>query len=151
MIEGVKVEDLRVLPDDRGYLMEMFRSDSPDFQKFGQVYMTLVNPGVVKAWHYHKKQTDNFVCVRGMAKVALHDAREDSPTKGETNTFVIGWQRQRRLTIPPGVYHGFAAIGTLPAAIINIPTELYDYENPDEFRRAWDDPEIGYDWAVKNG
>ncbi len=71
MIDGVKVEDLRVIPDDRGYLMEMFRSDSPDFQKFGQVYMTVVYPGVVKAWHYHKKQTDNFVCVAGMAKVAL--------------------------------------------------------------------------------
>ena len=86
-----------------------------------------------------------------MAKVALHDTREGSPTKGETNTFVIGWQRQRRVTIPPGVYHGFTAIGTLPASIINIPTELYDYDDPDEFRRAWDDPEIGYDWGVKNG
>jgi dTDP-4-dehydrorhamnose 3,5-epimerase len=151
MIEGVKVEDLRVIPDDRGCLMEMLRSDSPDFQKFGQVYMTVVYPGVVKAWHYHKKQTDNFVCVSGMAKVALHDAREGSPTKGETNTFVIGWQRQRRLTIPAGVYHGFAAVGTRPASIINIPTELYDYEHPDEFRRPWDDPEIGYDWGAKSG
>jgi dTDP-4-dehydrorhamnose 3,5-epimerase len=151
MIDGVKIEDLRVMPDDRGYLMEMFRSDSADFQKFGQLYMTVVYPGVVKAWHYHKKQTDNFVCVAGMAKVALHDAREGSPTKGETNTFFIGWQKQRRLSIPPGVYHGFTAVGTEPASIINVPTELYDYEHPDEFRRPWDDPEIGYDWAVKNG
>jgi len=151
MIDGVKVEDLRVIPDERGYLMEMFRSDSPDYQKFGQVYMTLVYPNVVKAWHYHKKQTDNFFCVRGMAKVALYDDREGSPTRGQTDTFVIGWQRQRRITIPPGVYHGFTAVGTLPAAIINLPTELYDYDNPDEYRRPWDDPEIGYDWGVKNG
>ncbi len=151
MIEGVKIEDLRVIPDDRGYLMEMFRSDSPDFEKFGQVYMTVVYPGVVKAWHYHKKQTDNFVCVAGMAKVGLYDDREGSPTRGETATVVIGWQKQRRLTIPPGVYHGFAAVGGEPASIINIPTELYDYENPDEYRRPWDDPEIGYDWSVANG
>ena len=151
MIDGVKVEDLRVIPDERGYLMEMFRSDSPDYQKFGQVYMTLVYPNVVKAWHYHKKQTDNFFCVRGMAKVALYDDRDGSPTRGQTDTFVIGWQRQRRITIPPGVYHGFTAVGTLPAAIINLPTELYDYDNPDEYRRPWDDPEIGYDWGVKNG
>jgi dTDP-4-dehydrorhamnose 3,5-epimerase len=151
MIDGVKAEDLRVIPDERGYLMEMFRSDNPDFQKFGQVYLTMVYPNVVKAWHYHKKQTDNFFCVRGMAKVALYDDREGSPTRGETDTFVIGWQRQRRITIPPGVYHGFTAVGALPAAIINLPTELYDYDHPDEFRRPWDDPEIGYDWGVKNG
>ncbi len=114
MIEGVKIEDLLVIPDDRGYLMEMFRSDSPDFQKFGQVYMTVVYPGVVKAWHYHMKQTDNFVCVAGMAKVALHDAREGSPTKGKTMTVMLGWQRQRRLSIPAGVYHGFTPVGGRP-------------------------------------
>lgn len=150
MIEGVLVTDLKVIPDDRGYLMEMMRADSPGFEKFGQAYLTVVYPGVVKAWHYHQKQTDNFVCVHGMAKVALHDDREDSPTRGETNTFVIGYQRQRRITIPPGVHHGFTAVGLEPAAIINTPSEMYDYEAPDEFRRPFDDPEIGYDWEVKS-
>ena len=112
MIDGVKVKDLKVIPDDRGLLMEMWRSDDPDFEKFGQVYVTMVYPGVVKAWHYHKKQTDHFVCVGGMAKVVLHDAREGSPTLGETDEFVIGWQRQRMVIIPPGVYHGFTPAGT---------------------------------------
>lgn len=150
MIEGVKLKDLAVHADDRGYLMEMWRSDDPDFQTFGQVYMTSVYPGVVKAWHMHEKQTDHFVCVAGMAKVALYDDREDSPTRGETNTFVLGWQRQRLLIIPPGVYHGFTAVGTEPANIINVPTELFDYEDPDEHRRPFDDPDIGYDWGVDN-
>lgn len=150
MIEGVILKDLAVIPDDRGYLMEMWRSDDPDFENFGQTYMTVVYPGVVKAWHLHHKQKDHFVCVAGMAKVALHDDREDSPTRGETDTFVIGWQKQRLLIIPPGVYHGFTAVGDTPASIINIPTELYDRDNPDEHRRPWDDPEIGYDWGVEN-
>jgi dTDP-4-dehydrorhamnose 3,5-epimerase len=151
MIDGVKVKELAVHPDERGLLMEMLRSDDPDFQRFGQVYVTMVYPGVVKAWHYHKKQTDHFVCVGGMAKVVLHDTREDSPTRGETNEFVIGWQRQRMIVIPPDVYHGFTAVGTEPASIVNIPTELYDYENPDEFRLPHDHPSIGYDWSVKHG
>jgi len=151
MIEGVKIKPLKVVPDDRGMLMEMFRSDDPDFQKFGQVYVTMVYPGVVKAWHYHKVQTDHFVCVSGMAKIGLFDAREDSPTKGESQTVYLGWQNQRLLIIPPGVYHGFTPAGPEPASIINIPTELYDYEDPDEHRRPFDDPEIGYDWGVKNG
>jgi len=151
MIDGVKVKDLKVIPDDRGSLMEMLRSDDPDFQRFGQVYLTTVYPGVVKAWHFHKKQTDHFVCVSGMAKIALYDAREDSPTRGDTDTFVIGWQRQRLVIIPPGVYHGFTPVGPDAACIINIPTELFDYENPDEYRLPADDPTIGYDWGVKNG
>ncbi len=100
MIDGVKVKDLKVIPDERGSLMEMLRSDDPDFQKFGQVYITMVYPGVVKAWHCHKKQTDHFFCVGGMAKVVLHDTRDGSPTKGETDEFVIGWQRQRMVVIP---------------------------------------------------
>lgn len=151
MIDGVKVKDLKVIPDERGLLMEMWRSDDPDFQRFGQVYVTMVYPGVVKAWHYHKKQTDHFVCVGGMAKVVLHDRREGSSTFGETNEFVIGWQRQRLVIIPNGVYHGFTAVGAEPAFIVNTPTELYDYDEPDEHRRPFDDPEIGYDWGVKNG
>lgn len=151
MIDGVKVKDLKVMPDERGLLMEMWRSDDPDFQKFGQVYVTMVYPGVVKAWHYHKKQTDHFVCVSGMAKVVLHDDREGSPTHGETNEFVIGWQKQRLIIIPNGVYHGFTAVGAEPAMIVNTPTELYNYDEPDEYRRPFDDPAIGYDWDVKNG
>lgn len=151
MIDGVKVKELKAFPDERGLLMEMWRSDDPDFEKFGQVYLTMVYPGVVKAWHYHKKQTDHFVCVSGTAKVVLHDTREDSPTRGETNEFVIGWQRQRMIIIPNFVYHGFTAVGAEPACIINVPTELYNYDEPDEFRRPWNDPEIGYDWSVKNG
>jgi len=151
MIDGVKVKDLKVIPDERGLLMEMWRSDDPDFQKFGQCYITMVYPGVVKAWHYHRKQTDHFVCVGGMAKVVLHDGREGSPTRGATDEFVIGWQRQRMVIIPNGVYHGFTAAGDEPAYILNIPTELYDYDDPDEHRLPFDDPKIGYDWSVKNG
>ncbi|MBE0475713.1 MAG: dTDP-4-dehydrorhamnose 3,5-epimerase family protein [Coriobacteriia bacterium] len=151
MIEGVKVKELKVIPDDRGMLMEMWRSDDPDFVRFGQVYMTMVYPRVVKAWHYHTKQTDHFVCVSGMAKVALHDRRDGSSTFGETETHVIGWQRQRLLIIPPGVYHGFTAVGTEAACIINIPSEPYDHENPDEHRLPFDDEVIGYDWGVRNG
>jgi dTDP-4-dehydrorhamnose 3,5-epimerase len=150
MIEGVKVKSLNPIPDDRGSLMEMWRSDDPDFRQFGQVYITWVNPGVVKAWHCHKKQTDHFVCVSGMAKVALHDARAGSSTCGETNEVIMGWQRQLLLIIPPGVYHGFMAVGTEPAGIVNIPTEVYNHEDPDEHRRPFDDAEIGYVWEVKN-
>ena len=60
MIDGVKVKKLKVIPDERGWLMEILRCDDEIYKEFGQVYMTTAYPGVVKAWHFHKKQTDNF-------------------------------------------------------------------------------------------
>ena len=89
MIQGVKVKELKVITDERGRLMEIMRADDTIFEKFGQTYMTTAFPGVVKAWHYHKKQDDNFTCVHGKMRLALYDARKDSPTYGEINDFII--------------------------------------------------------------
>ena len=149
-IEGVKLKRLRVIPDDRGRLMEILRSDDELFIKFGQLYMTTVYPGVVKAWHYHKKQTDNFACIHGMMKVALYDPRDDSPTRGEVNEFFMGVWNPIRLRIPPGVYHGFKCISTSEAIIINTPTEPYNRDDPDEYRLPAHTDEIPYDWSRKD-
>ena len=151
MIEGVKVKELRVIPDERGWLMEIFRCDDDFFQKFGQVYVTTAYPEVVKAWHMHKKQTDNFTCIHGMMKVALYDDRRDSSTKGEVNEFVIGEKNPLLISVPPLVYHGFKAIGTETAYFLSIPTEPYNYKNPDEYRLPPDTDEIPYDWILEPG
>ncbi|MCD6554126.1 MAG: dTDP-4-dehydrorhamnose 3,5-epimerase family protein [Anaerolineae bacterium] len=151
MIEGVTVRKLRLIPDERGFLMEMLRSDWEEFDKFGQVYVTAVYPGVVKGWHYHKIQTDRFVCVAGMAKVVLYDGREGSPTHGEVNEFFMGIQNPILLKIPPGVMHGFKGISLEMTLIVNIPSERYNYENPDEYRLPAHTDQIPYDWARKDG
>ena len=151
VIEGVKVRKLRFLPDERGYLLEILRSDWEEFERFGQVYMTAAFPGVVKGWHYHKIQTDHFVCIHGTAKVVLFDRREGSPTQGEVSEFFIGERKPCLIKIPPGVVHGFKGVGQKVALIVNVPTELYNYEDPDEYRLPYDTDEIPYDWAVKHG
>lgn len=150
-ISGVKVRRLRLIPDDRGWLMELLRSDWEEFEKFGQAYVTTCYPGVVKAWHYHKLQTDHFTCVCGLAKLALYDPRDDSPTKGLVNEFYLGTLNPILVKIPRSVYHGFTAVGNEPATIINFPTHLYSYEKPDEYRLPHNDPSIPYKWAVKMG
>jgi len=151
MIEGVRTRKLRLIPDERGFLMEMLRSDWEEFQKFGQVYVTAVYPGVVKGWHYHKIQTDYFICVTGMAKVVLYDGREGSPTYGEVNEFFMGTQNPMLLVIPPGVMHGFKGISPEVTLIVNVPTELYNYDEPDEYRLPAHTDQIPYDWARKDG
>jgi dTDP-4-dehydrorhamnose 3,5-epimerase len=151
VIEGVVQKRLKVVPDERGYLMEMLRSDDPFYQKFGQVYLSVVNPGVVKGWHYHEKQTDHFVIVKGMAKVVLYDRREGSATHGEVNEFFLGDRNPTLITIPPLVLHGMKGIGAEAAYLVNIPTETYDYEKPDEHRVDPHSGEVPYDWSLREG
>ena len=150
-ISGVKTRRLKLIPDDRGWLMEMLRSDWEEFEKFGQTYVTACYPGVVKAWHYHKHQTDHFICVSGMAKVALYDPRDSSPTKGMVNEFFMGTLNPILVKIPNMVYHGFTAIGNEMTIVVNVPTKLYKYDKPDEYRVPYDDPSIPYKWEVKMG
>lgn len=146
MIEGVIVKKLRIIPDDRGKLMEILRSDDKIFKKFGQVYMTTALPGVVKAWHYHKKQDDNFTCVHGKMRLALYDARPKSPTYKEVNDFVISLENPMLVHIPKNVYHGFKCVSDTEALVINTVTLPYNYKDPDEHRLDPYDNDIQYDW-----
>jgi len=150
MISGVKTKKLRVIPDERGRLMEILRNDDELFEKFGQVYITTAYPGVVKAWHYHKIQSDHFCVISGMMKVVLYDNRDESPTKGEVNEFFMGEHNPMLLKIPPGVYHGFKGISDREAICMNVPTEVYKYDQPDEHRADARDPSIPYDWTRKD-
>ena len=151
LIDGVRTKTLRLIPDERGWLMEILRSDDPDyFQKFGQVYVSATYPGVVKAWHYHKHQIDNFACVSGMVKLVLVDTREGSPTKGAINEFFLGTQNPTLVQVPNLVYHGWKCISTEVSTVVNVPTELYQYDDPDEYRLEAHGT-LPYDWARKDG
>ena len=151
LIDGVVLKKLSVIPDERGRLMEILRSDDPFFEKFGQAYLTTAYPGVVKAWHYHKKQVDHFCVVHGVMKVVLFDNREGSSTKGLINEFFLGDSNTQLLRIPKGVYHGFKCISDREALVINIPSEIYTYKEPDEFRIHPHENDIPYDWSRKDG
>jgi dTDP-4-dehydrorhamnose 3,5-epimerase len=151
MIDDVKTKRLKVIPDERGRLMEILRADDPLFLRFGQVYMTTTYPGVVKAWHKHEKQTDNLTCVQGMIKLALYDPRDKSPTFKEINQFYIGVHNPLLVQIPAGVYHGWMCVSEEEAIVINVPTEVYDYEHPDEQRLDPYENDIPYDWRRKDG
>lgn len=150
MIEGVKLKKLKTIPDERGRLIEILRSDDPLFCRFGQVYITTAYPGVVKAWHRHKKQTDHFTVIKGMAKFVLYDGRAASKTKGEVNEFFIGEHNPVLIQIPAGIYHGFKTISEEEVIAMNIPTECYHYEDPDEERIDPHSGEIPYTWERRD-
>jgi dTDP-4-dehydrorhamnose 3,5-epimerase len=148
MIEGVKVKELKIIPDERGRLMEILRNDEDMFRGFGQVYMTTAFPGVIKAWHFHKKQTDNFTCIRGCMRLGLYDARKASSTYGKVEEYIISLDSPMLVQIPPEVYHGFKCISEEEAVVINTVTVPYDKNDPDEYRVDAFDNEIPFDWSA---
>jgi dTDP-4-dehydrorhamnose 3,5-epimerase len=149
MIEGVIIKKLKVIPDERGRLMEILRDDDDFFEHFGQAYSTTVYPGIVKAWHYHQKQTDHVCVVHGMIKLVLCDWRKDSTTYRKIEELIIGEHNTLLVRIPPMVLHGWKGIGEKEAIVINIPDTHYDSESPDEQRLPYDSEEVGYDWEIK--
>ncbi|MDS0280781.1 dTDP-4-dehydrorhamnose 3,5-epimerase family protein [Haloarcula onubensis] len=148
MIQGVEVRELQVNADERGHLVEMFREDWDTYDPEPSMsYYSMTYPGVVRAWHKHNRgQVDHFVCPSGRIKVGVYDEREDSPTEGELDTFVIGEHSQQVVRIPGDCWHGFKAIGDEPAFLVNFPTNLYDYEDPDEERLPPHTDRIPLDW-----
>ena len=151
LIEGVKTKTLRLIPDERGWLMEILRADDSDlFTMFGQTYVSATYPGAVKAWHYHKQQIDNFACVAGMVKLVLVDTRSGSSTEGAVNEFFIGTHNPLLVQVPCLVYHGWKCISTEASLVVNVPTQPYHYVNPDEYRL---EPHgtLPYDWSRKDG
>jgi len=149
MIQGVEIKQLARHADERGFLMELLRSDDPVFTKFGQCYVSMNYPGVIRAWHWHKKQDDFFVVVKGMIKVGLYDLREGSPTQGETAGLYLGDNNSIMVKIPIGVVHGYKTVGTEPSLLINFPSELYNPQEPDEYRLPWDTDQIPFDWDIQ--
>lgn len=145
-IDGVRIKELKVMCDQRGRLMEIFRCDDELFEQFGQVYITTAYPGVVKAWHSHEHQTDNWAVVQGMVLVGLYDGREGSPTHGHVNEVYMGVHNPILLQIPAGVMHGFKCVSQEEAIVINMPTQPYNREHPDERRAPARDPSIPFNW-----
>ncbi|MDA2928783.1 dTDP-4-dehydrorhamnose 3,5-epimerase family protein [Acidobacteria bacterium AH-259-O06] len=145
MIEGTVLVDLVTHTDERGFFREIIRVTDEFFAEgFGQWSHSLVYPGVIKAWHIHKKQIDWWYVCNGLLKVALHDTRPDSPTYRETMEFLMGDdQPARLLRIPPGVAHGCKCLNG-PANLFYVTSKVYDPD--DEGRIAHDDAAIGYDW-----
>ncbi len=140
-MDGVIVKKLRVIPDERGWLMEILRNDDSGYTEFGQVYVTAVYDGAIKAWHRHARQTDHVACIVGMIKLVLVDKRD--PLFTLQREYYIGELNPCIVTIPPEVYHGWKAYdGT--AVVVNIPDRVYDYDDPDEHRV--DPHSLGYCW-----
>ncbi len=146
-IEGVVITSIKENVDDRQSLSVYLKASDPFFAGFGQSYVTKTGRGVVKAWHYHLRQTDVWYVAVGKIKVCLFDARKVSPTCGVANEVIMGGGANVTLAIPPGVFHGYLTL-TEEAVLINTTNAAYDPS--DEYRADWNDPRLPFVWEVVN-
>lgn len=148
-IEGLIVTPLARIPDERGSVFHMLRDDSPLFERFGEIYFSMIYPGAIKAWHLHSEMTLNYAVPVGMIKLVCFDDRDDSATWGNLVEMHIGELNYCLVTIPPHVWNGFKGEGTTPALVANCSTTPH---RPDEIERM--DPfsdSIPYDWSLRHG
>jgi dTDP-4-dehydrorhamnose 3,5-epimerase len=152
LIAGVRTQPLAVWADDRGYFLELLRMGQGLVAGYPpastQVSASFLYPGSVKAFHYHRRQTDVWAVTAGMLQVALVDLRQGSPTHGRRNTFYIGELRPWQLLIPAGVGHGCKVIGMAPVVLIYATDRFHDPS--DEGRLPWNHPGINYDWEIQH-
>jgi len=156
MIDGVTIKQLTVHPDipdtpdelagARGVLMEVVRDDDDLMKKFGQTTFTITHKGTIKGFHWHKKQDDVWFVATGRAKVVLHDLREGSSTKGETQVLYAGTDDYKVILIPVGVAHGYKVVSVEPVLMFYHTTMSYNPQDPDEQRIAYNDPTIDFNW-----
>jgi len=145
LIHGVRLRHGTTHADERGDLCEIY-DDRWEFTTDPVVYAYLLTlrPGSIRGWSLHTKQDDRLFFASGTVKVALYDAREDSPSVGDVNVLFLGTHDRALLRIPPGVYHAVKNVGTEEAVLMNLPSRAYDHADPDKYRLADDSEEIPY-------
>ena|SRR3989344_2201886 len=154
MLGGMQIHDVKILPlkripDERGAIFHMLKTTDPHFQKFGEIYFSMVHPCAIKAWHIHKEMVLNYAVIHGRIKMVLFDDREKSPTKGVLQEFFLGPENYSLVIVPPTVWNGFKGVGTDSAIVANCASIPHD---PNEIMRL--DPfssKIPYDWNIKHG
>ncbi len=129
MIDGVFVEPLKTFADERGKIMHMLRSEASFFERFGEVYFSLIKPGFIKGWKKHLKITQHFAVPVGNIKLVLYDDRVNSSTAGRIQEVFVGAENYQLVRIPPLVLYSFKAVGDKCALIANCINFPYD---PDE-------------------
>ena len=152
LIAGVQVARMDLWPDDRGYFLEVQRIGHGLAAHFPpettQISTAMNYPGIIKAFHFHRHQTDCWTPAVGQFQVVLVDFRPESETFGSRNTLYVGALRPWQILIPPGVGHGYKIIGTAPSVLIYATDRFY---NPaDEGRIPYNDSRVNYDWELQH-
>jgi dTDP-4-dehydrorhamnose 3,5-epimerase len=157
MLPGLKVHDLKKNVDERGFFAEIYREDWKELlgdDRVVQANLSYSYPGMIRAWHRHDRgQVDYFIVLKGALKICAYDDRQGAPTKGQFTEVVASEERLQSVRVPGFYWHGTKAVSDKSTLAVYCVNRMYDAQNPDEERKAWNDsaivdPRTGkpYDW-----
>ena len=146
IIDGVKIIKKKQIIDDRGKILHMLRVDDENFVKFGEIYFSKIYHNAIKAWHFHKLMTLNYVTVHGSIKLVLYDDREESTTKGKVQEIMLSNKNPYLVSIPPKIWNGFCSASNEDAILANCSDIPHDKD--EIVRLPFDDPKFPYKWKI---
>jgi dTDP-4-dehydrorhamnose 3,5-epimerase len=140
-LKGVKTYEIKILPDERGFFAEAFRQDWKEFfedEQITQANLSYSYPNIVRAWHKHLKgQIDHFLVLKGAMKICAYEEET-----GKMAEVIASGEKPTVVRIPGKYFHGTKTISDTPSLTVYFVNRLYDYKNPDEHRRPWNDQTI---------
>jgi dTDP-4-dehydrorhamnose 3,5-epimerase len=146
MLPGVTVRNLSKSIDERGFFAELLRNDWKETlgdDRIAQTNLSFTYPGMIRAWHRHTRgQVDYLITLEGTLKICTYDDLEGSPTKGQLDEIIASEEKLQLIRIPGQYWHGTKTLGVKPSLTLYLVSHLYDARDPDEQRRAWNDPGI---------
>ncbi len=146
MLPGVSVHNIKKIVDERGFFGEILREDWKDFfgdDKIAQANLSFSYPGMIRAWHRHRRgQVDYLAVIKGAAKICAYDDTEGSITRGQLTEIIASQETLQLVRVPGHYWHGTMTLGNEPSLTLYFVSRLYDAKDPDEERRAWNDPKI---------
>jgi dTDP-4-dehydrorhamnose 3,5-epimerase len=158
-LKGVRTYEINILPDERGFFAEALRQDWKEMfedEWITQANMSFSYPNIVRAWHKHLRgQVDYFLVLKGAMKICAYEE-----SSGKLAEVIASGEKPTIVRIPGKYLHGTKTISSEPSLAVYFVTRLYDYKNPDEIRRPWndqtivpteingkkDDPRVGRPW-----
>ena len=146
-IEGVIVQPLMQIADNRGSVLHMMTRDSKFLIQFGEVYFSEIHSGKIKAWKRHKKKIQNLTVPINKIRLVIYDNRSSSSTHGKIAEYELGRPDHYCLVhIPPMLWYGFQTLGDQTALIANCADQPHDPEETESLHV--DSNEIPYQWKL---
>lgn len=149
-LSGIKLLELKVFADDRGFFTERFRaswmSDLGLTEPLVQDNFSRSKFGTLRGLHYQHSpgQAKLVTCLTGSILDVVVDIRKNSPTLGQFECIPLSGAKPECLVVPAGFAHGFIVTSSEGADVLY---KVDSFWNPKtEGSILWSDPDLNIPW-----